>query len=196
MWGKKYVSGVQCVFPSAKMLTMRRSSPMRKWPCITNQPIGRGRLHWLVQQAVDRQSLGRDCWTTNQIASLELCLVRSHAFSSTQSYVSRVTISRALSIFLSPCVQTPPGAVGKVSRAAKITTLSLVRRLRLSRLQVRRHMHFLGCFQMRNDLAVITVHVQPNIFQVVTEVQLWVWNKRKKDSWHLQICCFCLQGSW
>lgn len=127
----------KCVFPFAKMLTTRRSSPMRKWRCITNQPIARGRLPCWVPQAVGRQSSGRGCWTTSQTASPLPYLVRARAFARPQSDMSRVTISGALSVFFSPRVQTPPGAVGKASRAAEITTLSLVRRLRLNRLQVR-----------------------------------------------------------
>lgn len=59
---------------------MRKFSPMRRWLCITNQPIGSVRSLWLVHPAVGRRSLDRDSSTTNRNVLPELYLVRNPPF--------------------------------------------------------------------------------------------------------------------
>lgn len=70
-------------YPVTQTTTMRRFLPMRRWHCITSQPIANALLLWLVLQTVGRMSWDRDCCLVSLtglevlfLVSTRCCLIR------------------------------------------------------------------------------------------------------------------------
>lgn len=116
---------------------------------------------------MDRQSSGRGCSTTKQTASLELYLVRSHAFTRSQPCMGRVTISVHLSLSVRADTTRSRREGEQSGRDYHFVSRQTFEAEQAAGKMTSSNLHFLGCFQMKNGLAVITVHLQPNIFHTV-----------------------------